>query len=260
MVNGLRNHYLQKLGIVQYVGKDLPVVAPAAAPTTGASGTATEIGSSADKQRRSKAELVNVGLGNTPPEETKPTAPSDSVTAPVAPQKERAPAKTEILQPVEDINLQFALWQASEKLLVCSSIDEQLPDPAQILLLDNILLAMGQGGGPLPQMELVEWPPHANMKGDEAEVRGFLATMLKARVDSKGAEQVLLLGDLATHWLLNKEQRGAVSNGQVDIMGQVTALLVPSLQDMMDKPECKRQTWQTIRYLSPMRQVHKADS
>jgi uracil-DNA glycosylase len=98
------------------------------------------------------------------------------------------------------------------------------------------------------------------MKGDEAEVRGFLATMLNARVDSKGAEQVLLLGDLAAHWLLNKEQRGAVSNGQVDIMGQVTALLVPSLQDMMDKPECKRQTWQTIRYLSPMRQVHKADS
>jgi hypothetical protein len=46
----------------------------------------------------------------------------------------------------------------------------------------------------------------------------------------------------------------------VDILGQVTALLVPSLQDMIDKPECKRQTWQTIRYLSPMRQVHKADS
>jgi hypothetical protein len=69
-----------------------------------------------------------------------------------------------------------------------------------------------------------------------------------------------LLGDPASQWLLSEQQRGAVSNGQVDILGQVTALLVPSLQDMIDKPECKRQTWQTIRYLSPMRQVHKADS
>jgi uracil-DNA glycosylase len=109
-------------------------------------------------------------------------------------------------------------------------------------------------------MEMVEWPPHANMRGNEDDVRGFLATMLKARIDSKGAELLLLLGEPAAQWLLNEEQRDAVSNGQVDILGQVTALLVPSLQDMIDKPECKRQTWQTIRYLSPMRQVHKADS
>jgi len=262
MVNALRNQYLQKLGIVQYVGKDLPVVAPAAAPAAEVSGVAPEIGQSgsADKQRRSMAELVNIGLGDKPPKVATPSESPESEAQTLIAQQESKPAKAEILQPAEDINLKFALWQASEKLLVCSSIDDQLPDPAQILLLDNILLAMGQGDGPLPQMEMVEWPLHANMKGDEAEVRGYLATMLKARIDSKGIELVLLLGDPASQWLLNEQQRGAVSNGQVDILGQVTALLVPSLQDMIDKPECKRQTWQTIRYLSPMRQVHKADS
>jgi hypothetical protein len=259
MVNALRNQYLQKFGIVQYVGKDLPLVAPAS-PAAGAPGTGAEIGNSADKQRKSMAELVNIGLEDKPSQVAKPTVPSDSVAASLAPQKESEPAKAETLQPAEDINLRFALWQASEKLLVCSSIAEQLPEPAQILLLDNILLAMGQSGGPLPQMEMVEWPPHANMRGNEDDARGFLATMLKARIDSKGAELLLLLGEPAAQWLLNKEQRDAVSNGQVDILGQVTALLVPSLQDMIDKPECKRQTWQTIRYLSPMRQVHKADS
>ena len=206
------------------------------------------------------AELVNIGLGDKPPKVATPSESPESEAQTLIAQQESKPAKTETLQPAEDINLKFALWQASEKLLVCSSIDDQLPDPAQILLLDNILLAMGQGDGPLPQMEMVKWPLHANMKGDEAEVRGYLATMLKARIDSKGIELVLLLGDPASQWLLNEQQRGAVSNGQVDILGQVTALLVPSLQDMIDKPECKRQTWQTIRYLSPMRQVHKADS
>ena len=254
MTHALRNQYLQKLGIVQYVGRDLPVVAPAAVSPVATPQVSQPI--STEKQQKSMAELVNIGLEGKPQVGMR----SDVMSASLAPQKGSVGAEVESIEPEENIALKFALWQASEKLLVCSSIDEQLPDPAQILLLDNILLAMGQGGGQLPQMELVEWPPHANMQGDEAEVRGFLATMLKARIESKGAELVLLLGDLAAEWLLDKEQRGAVSNGQVDIFGQVTVLLVPSLQAMIDKPEYKRQTWQTIRYLSPMRLVHKADS
>ena len=68
------------------------------------------------------------------------------------------------------------------------------------------------------------------------------------------------MGDAAAQWLLTDQQKAAVTNGQVDMIEQVTALLVPSLQAMIDKPECKRQTWQTIRYLSPLRHVHKAQS
>jgi uracil-DNA glycosylase len=98
------------------------------------------------------------------------------------------------------------------------------------------------------------------MQGDEAEVREFLATLIKARIDSKQTEIVLLMGDAAAQWLLTDQQKAAVTNGQVDMIEQVTALLVPSLQAMIDKPECKRQTWQTIRYLSPLRHVHKAQS
>ena len=135
-----------------------------------------------------------------------------------------------------------------------------MPDPQQILLLGNILAAMGQEVGQLPQMELVEWPPYPNMQGDEAEVREFLATLVKARIDSTKAEILLLMGDAAAQWLLTEKQKAAVSNGQVDVFAQVTALLVPSLQAMIDLPECKRQTWQTIRYLSPMRHVHKTQS
>ncbi len=98
------------------------------------------------------------------------------------------------------------------------------------------------------------------MQGDEAEVREFLATLVKARIDSTKAEILLLMGDAAAQWLLTEKQKAAVSNGQVDVFAQVTALLVPSLQAMIDLPECKRQTWQTIRYLSPMRHVHKTQS
>ena len=245
MTNALRNQYLQKLGIVQYVSKDLPLVATAPATSDSVETIGQLVAGETntnDLQKKSMAELVNLGLEN-----NSESTPAIQVAASAS-------------ESHTEIELKFALWQVSETLLVCSAIEEQLPDPQHILLLGNILIAMGQDVGQLPQMELVEWPPHPNMRGDEAEVREFLATLIKARVDSKQTEIVLLMGDAAAQWLLTDQQKVNVTNGQVDIVNQVTALLVPSLQAMIDKPECKRQTWQTIRYLSPLRHVHKAQS
>lgn len=245
MTNALRNQYLQKLGIVQYVSKDLPLEAAAPAILGGTEIIDQPVASQTNTnevQKKSMAELVNLSLEKN----TELTPAIQAVSA--------------ATESNNDIELKFALWQVSETLLVCSAIEETLPDPQQILLLGNILIAMGQTVGQLPQMELVEWPPHPNMQGDEAEVREFLATLIKARIDSKQTEIVLLMGDAAAQWLLTDQQKAAVTNGQVDIIEQVTALLVPSLQAMIDRPECKRQTWQTIRYLSPLRHVHKTQS
>ena len=154
--------------------------------------------------------------------------------------------------------VQFALWQPTDDLLICSSVEGSLPDPEQILLLGNILLAMGQGAGQLPQMDIVEWPPYPNARGDSDEVREFLATLIKARIDSKSAKTLLLMGDAAAEWLLTSDEKAATANGQVSIFGQITALLVPSLREMIEQPSSKRKTWQTIRFLSPQRHVHKA--
>jgi uracil-DNA glycosylase len=133
-------------------------------------------------------------------------------------------------EPETAIELRLALWQPSDELLVCSSVEDSLPDPEQILLLGNILQTMGQGSSQLPQMDVVEWPPYPNMAGGESEVREFLATLIQARIDSKSAKIILLLGDAAAQWLLTPEQQAGVTNGQVDVFGQVTALLVPSLK------------------------------
>ncbi len=260
MSQALRNQYLQTMGIVQYVSKDLPLVSESSlvlpskqsgadlpdlgSVSAGAAVAAPELSPSSQQvQQKSMAELVNIGL-----EDRTGAKPAAKVATPSLPEV------------ATSIELRFALWQPSEELLVCSSVEDSLPDPEQILLLGNILAAMGQSTGPLPQMELVQWPPYANMAGDEAEVREFLTTLVQARVDSKSAKYVLLLGDSAADWLLSAEQRAAVSNGQVEIFGQVTGLLVPSLNSMIEQPSRKRDTWQTIRFLSPQRQVHKAES
>ena len=161
MTNALRNQYLQKLGIVQYVSKDLPLVATAPAMLDGTELDGTEIvgqpvaseTNTSDLQKKSMAELVNLGL-----EKNTESTPA-------------IPVVSSATESHTDIELKFALWQASETVLVCTAIEEQLPDPQQILLLGNILIAMGQEVGQLPQMDLVEWPPHPNMQGDEAEAR-----------------------------------------------------------------------------------------
>lgn len=266
MSQALRNHYLQHMGIVQYVGRDLPVVADAPSSQTRSPeqrlpSSVTADLSSAERpaaqsmgdrvnallREKSMAELVNIGL-----EDSGATA-ATPVSTPARPSEQAA-------SPATDIALRLALWQPTKELLVCGSVADSLPQPEQILLLGNILRAMGQGSGPLPQSELVEWPPYPNMSGDEAEVREFLATLIQARIDSNATVILLLLGDTAPRWLLTPEQLASVTNGQVTVFGQVTALLIPSLSAMIEQPSRKRNAWQTIRYLSPQRHVHKADS
>ena len=65
------------------------------------------------------------------------------------------------------------------------------------------------------------------------------------------------MGAGAAEWLLSAEEQASVTNGQVSIYDQVTALVVPSLADMIAQPQRKREAWQTIRYLSPLRVVNK---
>ncbi len=264
MAKALHNQYLQTLGIVQYVPRDLPLVSIVAQPADGlikstaraserdfnptgepvtqpVSGAALSL----EAMTKSMAELGNIGV-------------QDKSKVPRVKLAELASVKE--VDATSDIAVKFALWQPTDEVLVCSSVEDSLPDPEQILLLGNILLAMGQGSGQLPQMDIVEWPPYPNASGDSTEVREFLATLIKARINSKSAKILLLMGAAAAHWLLTSDETAAVANGQVYVYGQVTALLVPSLQEMIEQPLTKRKTWQTIRFLSPQRHVHKTQS
>lgn len=260
MANGLHNHYLQTLGIVQYVPRELPLVSivaqpaletfksssPASDANTNSEPVTKPVITSAESREamaNSMAQLGDIGTDNKSKAPRVKQADLASASEPQAP---------------SDIAVKFALWQPTDEVLVCSSVEDSLPDPEQILLLGNILQAMGHGSGQLPQMDIVEWPPYPNASGDADEVREFLATLIRARITSKSAKTLLLMGDAACQWLLTSDEKGAVANGQVNVYDQVTALLVPSLKEMIEQPSSKRKTWQTIRFLSPQRHVHKA--
>ena len=167
-------------------------------------------------------------------------------------------SSTEITPVVSDsTEVQVVLWQPSEKLLVCSAVENELPSPDQIQLLSNILVAMGHSSGILPQFEIAQWPPFANMQGGEAEARDFLSTLISARLESSQTQIILILGSHTADWVLSDQQQSDLKNGQVNVNDKVVAVVIPSLVEMIAQPDLKRQAWQAIKPLVASSQVHR---
>lgn len=230
----VREHYLQRLGIIQYVSKNSnsTLLDEVHKAPTNAKRTPVE------KPARSSSILEAIGESTVSPKSSASTRK----------------AKVEQKQTLEkvSINLRFALWQATDDILVCCVIKEPMPDPKEIKLLTNIIIAMDNQVSKLPNVDVISWPPHNNMQGDEAEIRDYFATIINTRVKAKASSKLLLMGEEAQEWILSTEQRKQTEEGSVAIADDLTALLVPSLQDMLDQPDLKRLTWRVIsRYCKP---------
>ena len=251
MDHSLQHQYLQTLGILQYVPKDTVYeeavygeavgenadtrsdsVAKIEMPATTVEGVDVSkpdsgFGQSTNKKSVDIAALVNLGLDHNP------TAPAK---AKVAASKPSAAVNSE---PAAVIEVKFSLWQITDELLVCSAVEGALAETAEMQLLTNILNAIGCGIGRLPQMDLIEWPPYPNAPNDEAEAREYLATLLAAKLADKPVKTVLMFGDSAGDWLVSPDSE------------QATALRLPSLATMIEKPQQKAVAWQALQVLLP---------
>ena len=216
----LREHYLQTLGIVQYIPKDLAdevMVDNSVAPEA------------------DNAEIKEIPQNNnekTPIDKSAVQAErTDDAEVPLA--------------------LKFVFWQPTDQLLIATTTDEQLPDGQQVNLLAKIVAAIDNQSSGLPHFDFITWPPHPSMQGGEQEVREFIATLIKSRLAAKSTKLLLVLGQSAENWLFSKQQRSACDQGLLPIDSEVTAIIAPSLEQMLKKPQLKRDTWQIIcRYLN----------
>lgn len=216
----LREHYLQTLGIVQYIPKDLAdevMVDNSVAPEA------------------DNAEIKEIPQNNnekTPIDKSAVQAErTDDAEVPLA--------------------LKFVFWQPTDQLLIATTTEEQLPDGQQVNLLAKIVAAIDNQSSGLPQFDVITWPPHPSMQGGEQEVREFIATLIKSRLAAKSTKLLLVLGQSAENWLFSKQQRSACDQGLLPIDSEVTAIIAPSLEQMLKKPQLKRDTWQIIcRYLN----------
>lgn len=229
----VRNQYLKTLGIVQYRPRD--IIADDVAETI-----QTEPQASISQPSATQAADI--------------AAVIEAVTdKPIKPVIAKAKSKSINVEPkvAQDLALKFVLWQPSDQLLVVSAIDDQLPDQPQLSLLKNILRTIDQGLVSLPQFDIVDWPPHPSMSGDESDAREFLSTLINSKLASKPTKTVLFLGDSAQDWFLSDQQKDKVVDGAVELSESVTALNIPTLKTMLSQPEIKREAWHIISgYLS----------
>ena len=246
MVDSLRHHYLKTLGIVEYIPRGFvddseEIAQPSKSQPLTETRTAAISQLLADHAEAPKVKVVDI----------LPVASND------IPSNART-VSTESTPVVSDsTEVQVVLWQPSEKLLVCSAVENELPSPDQIQLLSNILIAMGHSDGVLPQFEIAQWPPFANMQGGVIEARDFLSTLMSARLESSQTQIILLLGSGTADWVLTDRQQSNLEHGQVNINDKVVAAVVPSLVEMIAQPDLKRQAWQTIKSLAVSSQVHR---
>jgi DNA polymerase III psi subunit len=236
----LRDHYLQTLGIVQYVSKEIadktvvdnPVV-PEADISVESSKTQNAIKSVEEKlsQQSGVKDLLDEGFeAKSSKKPVKQQASPDANTAP--------------------LSLEFVFWQPTDQLLIATTTDEQLPDSQQVNLLSRIVAAIDNSAS-LPQFDVISWPPHHSMQGGEQEAREFIATLIKSKLAAKSIKLLLVLGESAENWLLSAEQKTACQQGLLAITFDVTAIIAPSLKQMLSQPQLKRETWQMIcRYLN----------
>ena len=235
----LRDHYLQTLGIVQYVPRDLvqeAVVDSSVGESPVVDNAAISHPLESAETKSSQQSTIEALLHND----------TDNKDTVVEKSAKVAKSSDKIQQQTDKLTLQFVFWQPTDELLIATAVDHELPDSQQLKLLAKIVTAIDNHVSGLPQYDSVNWPPHSSMQGGEQEAREFLSTLINSKLAAKPTKLLLLLGESAQDWLLSAEQKNSVSDGLAPMNSGVTALIVPSLSQMLNQPQSKRLTWQAI--------------
>lgn len=235
----LRDHYLQTLGIVQYVPRDLVQEAVVDSSV----GESPVVENTAITQPLESAETTSSQQSTI---EALLHSDADDKDANLKKPVKAIERSDKIQQQTDKLTLQFVFWQPTDELLIATAVDHELPDSQQLKLLAKIVTAIDNQVSGLPQYDSVNWPPHSSMQGGEQEAREFLSTLINSKLAAKPTKLLLLLGESAQDWLLSAEQKNSVSDGLAPMNSGVTALIVPSLSKMLNQPQSKRLTWQAI--------------
>jgi len=162
-----------------------------------------------------------------------------------------------------DPRFALSLWRVNEDLMVVDSRHSELALPTEPLL-RNILSALGFAHQPLPKAEVLRWPMFENNYEPQGQAiaRETLQAMLEGMLESQPCKYLLLMGAEACHYILSEAHLGEGFDPQASLkshLGQsfvmegmsVSAIIVPSLNDMLQQPLLKRDTWRAIQ---PLRQ------
>lgn len=155
-----------------------------------------------------------------------------------------------------ELTFRLACWHPCDDMLVFNQlVPGEQPSQEQNLLLSNILKAIGRLPNGLPAPELFDWPM-GNAVGEsvdcsESGAKDMLSVFLDARIRKYGVLWVLLMGEQSSELLSPEDKPFTDLLGHIEeIAGGAQIIVVRSLQDMLEEPGSKAETWQTIRHLA----------
>lgn len=137
-------------------------------------------------------------------------------------------------------------------LVVAQLCDPYAPDfsAQEHQLFHNILRALGW---PACQMRLLKWPLDSQLlTNDQASMEIMLSSFLKAQVQRAGVARLIVFGeDLARHFnpqptSVNAPE-GRPSRQEAVSSEAVTKIALPSLSELLRRPEQKAKVWSSLK-------------
>lgn len=254
-----RMQYLDALGIDSYMPRrvlphapTIRMCAPSAAPVTGITPAQPAVATVAQV-----VASVRVAAGNETLENNArrgDAGKADTVVPGVA------KASGDVAKP----RFSLGLWVIDEELLVVDSRQPQAALPTEALL-NNVIFALGYVAR-LPRVEVFNWPLHEKIPDAQGEdsARDALAAMLEAHAAAAPLKRCLLMGPEACYYCLQLEQLAALPQfdagptaafesmqGKSMVIAGVglTAVITPSLTQMLRDPGLKAVAWRAMQSL-----------
>ncbi|MGQ9425465.1 hypothetical protein ACXYTJ_07345 [Gilvimarinus sp. F26214L] len=269
MVNeASRRHYLHALGIESYVPRFvLPGAAESPILPDEPEVTPVPAESGPEPVAANQARVVSEAASATG---TKPS-PVAEILGPEPDKKKARPQSEPGVPRGTQHRFQLGAWRIDSDVVVLDSRQPRAALPVESLL-SNIRAALGFGGTPLAPPEQLRWPHGESMniplEQSVVDARAMVHAYLAAQYEKQPFRTVLLMGGSATrHGLAATDSEGAIAdaggwNGkamaallgrsfELDLGGAIAvcAIPLPSLANLLQKPELKGRVWQAIRHL-----------
>ena len=158
-------------------------------------------------------------------------------------------------KPVTIEPFSLSIWRPLDGVMIIDSRNTKLALPTE-LLLNNVLRSVFSTQAIKPQEEVLRWPMIENSfaKRSKSDARTELQTWLSVQHEIRPIRYLWLMGSNAATYLLPESVEYTVSifNKLALLDSTLGALVLPSLNELLQKPSSKKQL------LSALRDYHSA--
>lgn len=142
----------------------------------------------------------------------------------------------------------LSIWRPRSELMIIDSRQAQLALPTERLL-QNILTRLYEPISIKGSEEILRWPliENTSLSSSHEDVRNTLQVWLDVELERRPITQLWLFGETAVKYFSNSEQNYVdIVWHRIPIAASATAIVFPSLVELLQQPLQKRHLWQTL--------------